>query len=135
MTSEEYFKADPFNLVLYDAAILLNTHFFKAAFHGLVSQQGDRAHKISHKDEVPFGFEIKSNYVVEVTALHPQFFVSCPFKQPHLQCIQILFDGNVDLEKGEACCHEPNYIFLWLHVIVIKSEDHIHQVSDTKDHN
>lgn len=64
---------------------LLVNHLFKVALHGFVCQQQDGPHQISHQDEIPFGLQVQGHDVVIVAALGPQFLLSCPLVQTHLE--------------------------------------------------
>lgn len=67
-----------------EACVVAN-HLFKVALHGFVRQQQDRPHQISHQDEIPFGLQVQGHDVVIVVALGPQFLLSRPLVQSHLE--------------------------------------------------
>lgn len=64
---------------------LLKSHLFKVALHGLVGQQQDGPHQVSHQDEVPLGLQVESHDVVVMVALGPQLLLGRPLVQPHLK--------------------------------------------------
>lgn len=63
----------------------LKSHLFKVSLHGLVGQQQDRPHQVSHQDEVPLGLQVEGHDVVVVVALGPQLFLGRPLVQSHLK--------------------------------------------------
>lgn len=96
---------------------LLKSHLFKVALHGLVGQQQDGPHQVSHQDEVPLGLQVEGHDVVVVVALGPQLLLGRPLVQPHLKQMAVgdVFGGffvlvcfrycrycRVGPQKGEA---------------------------------
>lgn len=64
---------------------MFTAHLFKVALHGLVCQQQDRSHQVSHQDEISFGLQIEGHDVVVVVTLGPQLLLSRPLVQTHLK--------------------------------------------------
>lgn len=90
---------------------LLKSHLFKVALHGLVGQQQDGPHQVSHQDEVPLGLQVEGHDVVVVVALGPQLLLGRPLVQPHLKqmavgdvfgCCFFRYCCRVGPQKGEA---------------------------------
>lgn len=54
---------------LHDNVWPVETYLLKASLKSFVLKECHWTHQVTHKDEVPFGFQAESRHIVEVGAL------------------------------------------------------------------